>query len=156
VFQWPIAFWPTLKQYPRSTNARQRQTVQQIPGTRSRGRYFPKLKAPPDEFVPDWLDLMDQRPKSMRVLRERVATLENDLSGGEPATLSWFQKRLALHAVWLDCVLERLEADLLRGTPLDVAKWAALTGTLSRIARVLGVERQSKDVTPNLLGEAND
>jgi hypothetical protein len=127
--------------------------VTPLPGSRIRGVYTPKLKEPPDDFVPDWLDLMDQRPKSMRVLRERVATLENDLSGGEPTKLSWFQKRLALHAVWLDCVLERLEADLVRGAPLDVAKWAALTGTLSRIARVLGVERQAKDVT--LLGEGD-
>ena len=45
---------------------------------------------------------------------------------------------------------ESLEAKLVQGEGVDVAKHAVLSSTLVRIASRLGIERRLKDITPRL------
>jgi hypothetical protein len=111
-----------------------------------RTKYVAKLRSPPDQWSPDWLQRMDARFKSMALVRAHLAELESDLSAGDPSRLSWAQRRLANHLVWADTFLEDLERKFARGEQIDTGDWASLLGALSRTARLLGIERRQREV----------
>jgi hypothetical protein len=118
-----------------------------IPGSHSKTNYVKKARQPPQVWSPDWLDHMNRNFKSVRTLHERLGVLENDLSGGEPESLSWLQRRLANHCVWADAALEKIELQFARGDPVDLSQWSGILGTFTRLSRTLGLHRKPRDVT---------
>jgi hypothetical protein len=111
-----------------------------------RTKYVAKLRAPPDQWSPDWLQRMDARFKAMALVRAHLAELESDLSAGDPTRLSWTQRRLANHLVWADTFLEDLERKFARGEDVDIGNWASLLGALNRTARLLGITRRQREI----------
>jgi hypothetical protein len=117
-----------------------------VPGKHSASNYIHKLRAPPEEWTPDWLERMNRNYRAVRLLHERLAVLEGDLSAGEPERLSWLERRLANHCIWCDAALEGLERRFARGEDVDLGQWSSILGTYTRLAKTLGLQRRAKEV----------
>jgi hypothetical protein len=117
-----------------------------VPGKHSASNYVAKLRSPPETWTPDWLERMNRNFKSVRLLHERLAVLEDDISAGEPDRLSWLERRRASHCVWCDAVLEDLERRFARGEDVDVGQWSSILGTFNRMAAAIGVKRALKQL----------
>jgi hypothetical protein len=111
-----------------------------------RTKYVAKLRTPPDSWQPDWLSRMDQRYRNLAIVRERLASLEADLSAADPEQLSFIQRRLANHLIWADTMAEELERQFARGEAIDVAVFANLVGILTRLGDKLGLKRAQRNV----------
>ena len=99
---------------------------------------------PPDRFQAGWLDGMDYRTALARELRDRFATVCNDLGGAD--RLSYMQRSLVERALWLEYWLSQQERELAGGKPFDAAKWTQGCNALQGIYSKLGLQRQAKDV----------
>ncbi len=98
----------------------------------------------PSEFEPRFLDHMDGRTIAARTLRQRLAEVHSDL-GGE-AALSYAQKSLCRRAIWLESVIETMEAEAAEGGEIDVGRQTQALNSLLGLWRTLGLERKPRDV----------
>jgi hypothetical protein len=71
-----------------------------------------------------------------------------DLGGAD--LLSEAQFSLIRRAAAIECELERLDARLSAGEPVDLDSYGRCAGHLRRLFETIGVERRSRDVTPSL------
>src|SRR5262249_11279820 len=76
------------------------------------------------------------------------AELESDLGGADQLTAAAREvvQRTALSAV----MLRNMEAEWLEGRGVDVAAYTTLANTQSRLLKLIGLERRTRDVTPAL------
>ncbi len=72
----------------------------------------------------------------------------NDLGGAD--LLSEAQFSLIRRAAAIECELERLDARLSLGEPVDMDAYARVAGHLRRLFETLGLERRPRDITPTL------
>jgi hypothetical protein len=102
--------------------------------------------APPDRFQQGWLDRLDGRYALARDLRARFQALTDDLGGA--ANLSYAERALAEHALWLDHWLHEQERALAEGRmkDFDVGRWTQGLNALSGVLTKLGLKRVPKDV----------
>jgi hypothetical protein len=73
--------------------------------------------------------------------------LANDI-GGDPTSAQWL---LICRAAGLTVQCELKEADLATGNSVDIAEYTALAGTLIRVLKTLGLDRQAKDASPKII-----
>jgi hypothetical protein len=109
-----------------------------------RTRRYAKLRTPPEQWTPDWLDLMDGRIKALAYVKDDLTALINDLSAGDPARLSWAQRSLAGHSVWAHTMLGNMERQFARGEDIDIGRFAQLLGVFNRISVTLGIQRRQR------------
>ena len=74
---------------------------------------------------------------------EVLALRLDDMGGGE--LLSESQVSLAKRCTALEIELERREALLSTGADVDMAEFAAMTGTLARVAEKIGLRRVARE-----------
>jgi hypothetical protein len=83
----------------------------------------------------------------------------SDLSAGHGADfLCSAQHSLIRRAASIQCELERLDAMLSRGEPIDLSRYGSVSGQLRRILETLygdGLARKQRDVTPSLVDALN-
>ena len=91
---------------------------------------------------------LDGRTKARRAADAMLADLLNDLGG--PDHVSTVKRALAEHASILAAMSEHSAARFLAGEAIDVAEYATLTNSLRRLLCDVGLERLSKDITPDL------
>ncbi len=105
-----------------------------------------KATSPPDRFQQGWLDRLDGRYALARDLRDRFQALTDDLGGA--SNLSYAQRALAEHALWLDHWLHQQERALAEGRmeDFDVGRWTQGLNALSGVLTKLGLKRVPKDV----------
>lgn len=72
----------------------------------------------------------------------------SDLGGAD--LLSEAQFSLIRRAAAIECELERLDARLSAGEPVDLDSYGRCAGHLRRLFETIGVERVARDVTPSL------
>jgi hypothetical protein len=89
-------------------------------------------------------------PKSELTLRlcELLAGITGDLGGRE--NMSTSQALLAQRCAWITVQCELLERRASAGETFDVTAYSTMMGHLSRTLNLLGLKRQSRDVTPTL------
>lgn len=103
-----------------------------------------KIQAPPDKYVPGWLESLDGRTALAVDMRERWQSLTTDL-GGE-ARLSYAQRSLCERCLWLEFWLRTQEQALADGNEFDAGKWTQACNALQGIYSKLGLERRAKEV----------
>jgi hypothetical protein len=105
----------------------------------------------PERYTPGCVLALDQRTALAQRLRDNFATIVQDI-GGE-AELSHIKASLIERFVHLEALLVQMEADLKRpGAPADIiGKWIQGTNALQGLAKVLGIERRTKDLWANVL-----
>ncbi len=89
---------------------------------------------------------VDGRSLMARRFREIVTGIEADLGGD----LTEAQKHLIARAATLACWCEDREGELAKGAEFDAAQYATISNALRRLLSDLGLERRSRDVTPDL------
>jgi hypothetical protein len=72
----------------------------------------------------------------------------SDLGGAD--FLSEAQFSLIRRAAAIECELERLDARLSVGEPVDLDSYGRCAGHLRRLFETIGVERRPRDVTPSI------
>jgi hypothetical protein len=77
-----------------------------------------------------------------------------DLGGAD--LLSEAQFSLIRRAAAIECELERLDARLSLGEPVDMDAYARVAGHLRRLFETLGLERKPRDITPDPLVYARE
>lgn len=91
---------------------------------------------------------LDQRTVAAQKARAMVESLEADLGGAD--RLSTAKRALVTRAAVTAAIVESMEAAALTGGEIDLAGYVALTNNLRRLLTTLGLERATKDITPNL------
>jgi hypothetical protein len=94
------------------------------------------------------LDHIDKRTMAAIRTRELIAAIENDLGGTEHLTEC--TKQLVQRAALLSALIESNEAAWLSGNAVDLATYFTAVNSQRRILVTLGLERRSRDVTPDL------
>jgi hypothetical protein len=94
------------------------------------------------------VDGLDGRSQTARRFRDLVETFSADLGGID--RLSEGQKQLIRRASTLAIMAEAMEADAVRNLAFDGEAYGILTDRLGRCLQRLGLERVSRDVTPDL------
>ncbi len=89
---------------------------------------------------------VDGRTTAARRFKEIIATLSADLGGD----LTEAQKAIAARAATLAVWCEQAETDFANGMAFDVQTYATSANAMRRLLADLGLERRSKDITPNL------
>lgn len=98
----------------------------------------------PAEFRPRFLDTLDGRTQTAKVLRQRLAEIQDDL-GGEGA-LSYAKRSLARRAVWLEAWLETQEANAAEGGEINIGQQVQAVNSLIGLLKTLGLERKARDI----------
>jgi hypothetical protein len=81
----------------------------------------------------------------------------NDISAGLGANvLSEAQLSLCRRAAAIECELERLDAMLSRGEPVELDEYGRAASHLRRLFETLGLERKPRDITPDPLVYARE
>jgi hypothetical protein len=91
---------------------------------------------------------LDNRTNAAKAARALIEQIESDLGGAD--SLSAGQRTLAARAGVMTAFIEDMEARWIMGGELDVAAYASLSNVLSRTLRILGLQRQPKDITGDL------
>lgn len=94
------------------------------------------------------LPMTDGRSLTARRFQDLYEDVANDLGGLD--LLSEGQKQLIRRAAMLSAESERQEAEWANGRPFDLTAYSTTANCLRRIFESLGLERKSKDVTPDL------
>jgi hypothetical protein len=95
------------------------------------------------------LPLTDGRSSTARRFRDLIEDISADLGGA--AHLSEGQRQLVRRAAMLSAESERMEALAARGeAEFDIDLYGMLCDRLGRLFGRLGLERKSRDVTPDL------
>jgi hypothetical protein len=95
-----------------------------------------------------FVEPQDQRTAWARRYANLIHDIASDIGGIE--TLSELRLALVRRAACMIVEIERLEATLARGEAIDVDLLGRLTGHLRRLGETLGLDRASRDVTPDL------
>lgn len=95
----------------------------------------------PERFRPQFIDQLDGRTQTARVLRERLESLERDLGGD----LSYQKQSLTRRTIWLESWIETQEAKAAQGEDIDIARQVQAMNSLIGLYRLLGIERQARD-----------
>lgn len=98
----------------------------------------------PSEFRPRFLDTLDGRTQTARVLRQRLAEIQSDLGGADQ--LSYAQRSLARRAVWLEAWIETQEANAADGEKIEIGQQVSALNSLIGILKTLGLERKASQV----------
>ncbi len=91
---------------------------------------------------------LDGRTNAAKAARALVADLESDLGGAD--RLSAAERALVVRAAVTGAMVEHLEASWLSGGDYDVLTYTALAKLQLRLLTALGLQRRSRDVTPDL------
>jgi hypothetical protein len=91
---------------------------------------------------------LDGRTQTARRFRDIIETVTFDLTG--PDLLSEGQRQLIRRAAALSIMAEGVEADMARDMTFDVLTYGTICDRLRRIFESLGLERKSRDATPDL------
>jgi hypothetical protein len=91
---------------------------------------------------------LDGRTIAARNARALVSAIESDLGGAD--RLSAAEREIATRAALAGAMLADLEARWLTGRPADLAQYATLANTQSRLLKMLGLERRPRDTTPTI------
>jgi hypothetical protein len=91
---------------------------------------------------------MDGRTGQARRYRDILTQIECDVGGID--NLSEGQRQLCRRAATLSFTAEAMEVDAVAGKPFDIDLFGQLTDRLGRCLQRLGLERKSRDVTPDL------
>jgi hypothetical protein len=91
---------------------------------------------------------LDGRTNAVKSARALIAALESDLGGAEHLTAG--EHALAVRAAVSTAMVEHLESLWLTGRGLDVAEYCALVNVQRRLFTTIGLQRRSRDVTPDL------
>ena len=91
---------------------------------------------------------VDGRTGQARRYRDILTQIECDLGGID--NLSEGQRQLCRRAATLSFTAEAMEVDAVAGKPFDIDLFGQLTDRLGRCLQRLGLERKSRDVTPDL------
>jgi hypothetical protein len=94
------------------------------------------------------VDGLDGRSQTVRRFRDLVGAMTADLGGA--GLLSEFQRQLIRRAAALSVMAEAVEADLVRDRPFAIVDYGTVCDRLRRLCETLGLQRQSRDVTPRL------
>jgi len=103
-----------------------------------------KSNTVPERFRSGWLDSLDGRLSLARDMRERFATVCNDLGGAD--RLSYMQRSLVERALWLEFWLSQQERELAKDAEFDVGKWVQAANSLQGIYSKLGLQRKAAEV----------
>ena len=103
-----------------------------------------KLKAIPEQYRADWLDQMDGRLGMVKVIKDRLGMLTDDLGGVEQ--MSYQRRSLCRRVVWLEALIEQQEIALSRGEEIDQGKWTQAVNSLMGLLKTVGLERVAQDV----------
>jgi hypothetical protein len=89
-----------------------------------------------------------------RRYHDLLLTYVRDISAGRGADfLCGAQVSLIRRIVSIECELERLDALLSKGQPIDLGRYGSVSGQLRRLLETLygeGLKRKQKDVTPGV------
>lgn len=91
---------------------------------------------------------LDGRTAAARAARALIGDLESDLGGAD--RLSAGERVIVGRAAVATAMIEDIEARWLSGRPLDVAAYCALVNVQRRLLTTVGLQRRSRDVTPDL------
>jgi hypothetical protein len=94
------------------------------------------------------LDELDGRTSAARLVRELIASIENDLGGAEALTEG--QRQLVQRAAVLGAMIEDSETRWIGGAEFDAAAYLAQINAQRRVLATIGLERRTRDVTPSL------
>ena len=95
-------------------------------------------------YKDDVLSRMDGRCLTVKVLRERYATLLSDLGGGDE--LPYQFRSLLQRFVCLESWIEGQEERLAQGEKIDLGQWLAGINAYVPLLRMMGLKRQAKSV----------
>lgn len=98
----------------------------------------------PAEFRPKFLDTLDGRTQTAKVLRQRLADLVSDL-GGE-SRLSYAKRSLCRRAIWLEAWIETQEASAAEGEDVAIGQQVQAVNALIGILKTLGLDREAAEV----------
>jgi hypothetical protein len=95
-----------------------------------------------------WIDGQDKRGPVPRRIADIVSLIISDLGG--PAELTETPRqivtRIATMAVWC----ETQDAQVADGKEIDISLYQTVANSLRRLCETLGLERVSKDITPDI------
>jgi hypothetical protein len=94
------------------------------------------------------LPMTDGRSLTARRFQDLYEDIAGDLGGLD--LLSEGQKQLIRRAATLSAESERQEAEWANGRPFDLPLYSTTSNCLRRIFETLGLERRSRDCTPDL------
>lgn len=94
------------------------------------------------------LDDLDGRTTAAKRAREMVDAIEADLGGGEHLTEG--ERQLARRAAVLGALIESFEVEWLAGGAIALPDYLAAVNAQRRVLTTVGLERRSRDVTPDL------
>ena len=93
-------------------------------------------------------DQLDGRTMATKNARSLIENLESDLGGSD--RLSAGEREIVRRAALTSAMLEHVEALWLMGKGVDVAAYTALANLQRRLLVTVGLQRRSRDVTPDL------
>ena len=91
---------------------------------------------------------LDGRTAAARRARELIEAIEADLGGGDRLTEG--ARQLVQRAAVLGTYIESCEAQWLAGEAVELADYLAAINSQRRVLATIGLERRSRDVTPDL------
>lgn len=101
-----------------------------------------KVTTLPARFEPKFWESADGRSAIVRAVRQRVVDLQADCAADS------FQKRLLCErTAFVALRLETLERDAVDGKSVDFGSYLQGVNTLIGLLRILGLERQARQVT---------
>ena len=95
------------------------------------------------------LDHLDARTAAARRARELVDSIASDLGGEDHLTEG--TRQLARRAAVLGAMIEHHECVMLAGGNVDFAEYLQAVNVQRRVFATIGLERRSRDVTPDPL-----
>lgn len=98
----------------------------------------------PERFQAGWLDALDGRLSLARDMRDRFATVCNDLGGAD--RLSYMQRSLVERCLWSEYWIAQQERELAKGNEVDMGRYTQAVNALSGLYNRLGLERRARDV----------
>ncbi|WOJ95766.1 hypothetical protein R0137_10985 [Congregibacter brevis] len=104
-----------------------------------------KIKEPPQQFRPNWIESLDGRLELTRWLKSRRQEMLADLGGVD--NLSYAKRSLVDRALLLQFKLEQLELAMLRGEDVPLGSWGNLLNVYSGLLSKLGLDRQTRDIS---------
>jgi hypothetical protein len=97
-------------------------------------------------------DALDGRTNAAKLFDRLIADIESDLGGRDE--LSTIELQLIEAFAGAAVTLQHLNCQLALGEKIDLAQHSSAVGAMVRVASRLGLQRRSKDVTPDPLDYA--
>ena len=100
------------------------------------------------------LEHLDGRTRAAQRARELIAAIELDLGGA--SNLSTGERQLVQRAACLGAYVESCEVNWLGGAAVDLDEYLSAINAQRRVLATLGLQRRSRDVTPDPLDYARE